>query len=78
MVLGFGFEKLVVYQQSQSVIFMPHWFVVLLAGSMVAAPWLRQLRRLRWSKRYSVRTLLIAITAVAMVLGLIGALRRWL
>jgi hypothetical protein len=43
----------------------PHWFLVLLAVMMSAAPWMR------WKWRFTLRTLLIAITLVAVVLGLI-------
>jgi hypothetical protein len=43
----------------------PHWFLVLLFAAFGAAPWIR------WSKRFSLRTLLIATTLIAVVLGLI-------
>ena len=45
----------------------PHWFLVLLSAAFATAPWLH------W--RYSLRTLLIATTLVAVVLGLIVWLR---
>jgi hypothetical protein len=41
---------------------LPFWFLILASMSLGTAPWLR------W--RYSLRTLLIAITLVAVVLGL--------
>jgi hypothetical protein len=41
----------------------PHWFLVLLSAAFATAPWIR------W--RFSLRTLLIATTLVAVVLGLI-------
>jgi hypothetical protein len=41
----------------------PHWFVVALLAASTAIPWLR------W--RFSLRTLLIAMTLVAVVLGLV-------
>jgi hypothetical protein len=41
----------------------PHWLPILLSAALVAAPWLR------W--RFSLRTLLIATTLVAVVLGAI-------
>jgi hypothetical protein len=50
---------------------VPQWFVVLAAVTLAAAPWLR------WSKRFSLRTLLIVTTLVAVVLGLIVAMLRW-
>jgi len=43
---------------------VPHWFVLLTCLAMSAAPWFR------WSNRFSLRTLLIATTLVAVVLGL--------
>jgi hypothetical protein len=44
---------------------VPCWMVVLLIGGLCIAPWIRR------STRFSLRTLLIATTLVAMVLGLI-------
>jgi hypothetical protein len=49
-------------------IVMPHWFVAFGFGSFAAVPWLR------W--RYSLGTLLIATTLVAIGLGTIIALSR--
>ena len=46
------------------VVLLPHWFDILFVASIAAAPWLR------W--RFSLRTLLIATTLVAAVLGLIA------
>ena len=46
---------------------VPYWWPVLLAAAFATAPWLR------W--RFSLRTLLIATTLVAVVLGLIVWLR---
>jgi hypothetical protein len=43
---------------------MPHWFLVLVVGSVAAILWTP------WSRRFSLRTLLIATTLVAIVLGL--------
>jgi hypothetical protein len=48
----------------ESGILAPYWFLVLLAAALAAAPWVQ---RLNW--RFSVRTLLIAITLVAVGLG---------
>jgi hypothetical protein len=48
------------------VVVFPYWSGVLLAVTLAVAPWTR---RLRW--RFTLRTLLIAITAVAVVLGVI-------
>jgi hypothetical protein len=49
---------------------VPQWFVTVVAVTLAVAPWLR------WSKRFSLRTLLIATTLVAVVLGLIVAILR--
>ena len=46
-------------------VLMPHWFPLIVAGTLSAAPWLRLPRR------FSLRTLLIATTLVAVALGLI-------
>jgi hypothetical protein len=48
----------------------PHWFVTLLLGIFAAVPWLH------WNKRFSLRTLLIATTLVAVGLGLIVVVGR--
>jgi hypothetical protein len=48
-------------------VMVPHWFSLLVAASLSAAPWLRL--------RFSLRTLLIATTLVAVMLGLIVWLR---
>ena len=44
---------------------VPNWFLVSLIGSLAAVPWIK------WSKRFSLRTLLIATTLVAVLLGAI-------
>jgi hypothetical protein len=50
---------------------IPHGYLILPLTTLAAVPWLR------WSKRFSVRTLLIATSLVAVVLGLvIWALRK--
>ncbi len=58
-------------QSQYFIVAAPHWFFILLAATMSAAPWLRQLR---W--RFSLRTLLVAMTLVAVGLGLIVWLAR--
>ena len=45
---------------------VPYWFSFLIAGALTAAPWIPQLP---W--RFTLRTLLLATTLVAVVLGLI-------
>ena len=44
---------------------VPHWFFATLAAGLAALPWFQQ----KW--KFSLRTLLIATTLVAVVLGLI-------
>jgi hypothetical protein len=52
------------------IVFFPNWFLVALFGVFAVVPWLT-----RWSDRFSLRTLLIATTLVAVGLGLIVWLR---
>jgi hypothetical protein len=49
---------------------VPDWFLIGVALALSAAPWIR------WSNRFSLRTLLIATTLVAVALGLIVWLGR--
>ena len=51
--------------------YAPHWFLILITVALAAFPWLRQL-----SWRFSLRTLLIATTLVAVVLGIIVWMSR--
>jgi hypothetical protein len=44
---------------------VPHWFLILVSAALAPLPWIRLPRR------FSVRTMLIATTLVAIVLGLI-------
>jgi hypothetical protein len=44
---------------------VPHWILLIVSGSLAIVPWIH------WSKRFSLRTLLIATTLVAMGLGII-------
>ena len=44
---------------------IPYWLPCLAAATIALLPWLK------WSKRFSLRTLLIATTLVAVALGLI-------
>ena len=57
--LGFGYSQ---WSSQSWDVLVPHWFPVLLFAALSAAPWLRC--------RFSLRTLLIATTLVAVVLGL--------
>ena len=47
------------------VMFVPHWLLVLILAACTAVPWVQ------WSKRFSLRTMLIATTLVAVVLGFV-------
>jgi hypothetical protein len=58
---GFGVER----EGNRWAILVPHWFLLLLAAAVAVAPWLR----------FSLRTLLIATTLVALVLGIIAVTR---
>jgi hypothetical protein len=49
---------------------VPHWFLAGLLGTIGLIPWLP------WSKRFSLRTLLIATTLVAVALAMIVVMRR--
>jgi hypothetical protein len=49
-------------------IFLPHWHLVVISAALAVLPWMR------W--RFSLRTLLIATTLVAVVLGLIAYATR--
>jgi hypothetical protein len=55
---------------SDVAIIAPYWFWSLVPAALAAAPWLK------WSNRFSLHTLLIATTLVAVVLGTIGYLTR--
>ena len=48
---------------------LPYWFLILCVLVLAAVPWLPL------SKRFSLRTLLIATTLIAVVLGLVVAMR---
>ncbi len=50
---------------------IPHWFLVLLSATLAYVPWLPW-----WSPRFSLRTMLIVTTVVAIVLGLVVAFAR--
>jgi hypothetical protein len=49
---------------------VPHWFAMICSIALATAPWMR------WSWRFSLRTMLIATTLVALVLGVIVWLSR--
>jgi hypothetical protein len=51
---------------------IPFWAMVFAISILAITPWLPC-----WTHRFSLRTLLIATTLVAMVLGLIAAVLRW-
>jgi hypothetical protein len=48
---------------------VPHWFLASVLMIFTAIPWIP------WSNRFSLRTLLVATTLVAVVLGLVVAMR---
>ena len=55
--------------RSVILVYCAHWVAALVTSALAAAPWVRTLR---W--QFSLRTLLIATTMIAMILGLIVAL----
>jgi hypothetical protein len=68
-VAGFGLVR----DRNVFTIMVPYWFVVLIVGALSFAPWPRV------NHRFSLRAMLIAMTLVAIVLGLIAWLdRAWL
>jgi hypothetical protein len=70
MAVGDGVPSLVwfgVIRRSNSLtLWMPNWLLVLVFATLAAVPWLPW-----WSKRFSLRTLLIATTLIAVILGAI-------
>ena len=62
--LGFAFHNSPAFLAAS----FPHWLLVSLIAVVATLPWLR------W--RFSLRTLLVAITLVALVLGIIIATTR--
>jgi hypothetical protein len=62
--LGFHFQR----AQQESTVHVPYWFPVLITGALTLLPWIR------W--RFSLKTLLIAATVIALALGLIFATTR--
>jgi hypothetical protein len=64
--LGLNFDA---YQIGWTVV-LPYWFLLCIAIAMATVPWIR------WSKRFGLRTLLIATTLVAVALGSSSQLDR--
>jgi hypothetical protein len=60
--LGFG-RYIDLKLVNTSTFIFPHWFAAIVSVTLAAVPWIR------WSNRFSLRTLLIATTLVAVVLG---------
>ena len=51
-------------------VIVPDWFLIGVAVALSAVPWLR------WSKQFSIRTLLIAMTLIAVMLGAVVYLTK--
>jgi hypothetical protein len=67
----FGFDAFVL--ASGRFLFLPYWFLTLVAGSLAMA------FQLRWPWRFTLRSLFIATTFLAVVLGMIAWLdRAWI
>jgi hypothetical protein len=67
-ILGFSYGQLI---PALTTVTVPIWFLVVAMSTTAVAPWLRWLMSIR---RFSLRTLLIATTLVAVGLGLVVAL----
>jgi hypothetical protein len=65
----FGFGE--ISDWSLSAVIVPYWFLVLASMAITAAPWITLIRF-----RFSLRTMLIATTLIAVVLGLIAVAMR--
>jgi hypothetical protein len=50
------------------VVYCPHWCLVVIFATLSAVPWIH------WSQRFSIRTLLIATTLVAVGLGIVAVI----
>ena len=64
-VLGFGWQN----TPFETSLFAPYWFLILLSAilaAVAAAP------EVQWTKRFSLRTLFIAITLLALLLGAVN------
>jgi hypothetical protein len=48
---------------------VPHWSLIPLFACVVAATWIR------WTKRFSLRTLLIVVTLIAVTLGIVTTIK---
>ena len=51
--------------------YVPYWFPVFVTSTLAAAPWFP------WSRRFTLRTLLIATTLIAVLLATAAYLRLW-
>ena len=68
MKLDFSYPPSILwFRVADSYVKMPHWFLVLVSLSLITTPWFP------WSRRFSLRTLLIATTLVAVGLGVVVA-----
>jgi hypothetical protein len=61
------------FRRTGSILMLPYWFLVLVTGSLA------MLFKMRWPMRFHLRTLFIATTFLAVVLGMIAWLdRAWI
>jgi hypothetical protein len=58
----FGFKR--IYNQRECGVQFPYWFAVAVSAVCIAIPWIP------WSHRFSLRTLLIGMTLIAIALGI--------
>ena len=64
--LGFGMTE----AGGDRHLFVPHWFLVVSAALLAAVPWVG------WKKRFSLMTLLVVMTLVAVGLGTLVVVAR--
>jgi hypothetical protein len=68
---GFGFT--VYAGESAITVHAPHWFFALLCAAVAAIPWTPSVT---WTRRFSLRTMLIATTLIALTFGMVLYLIR--
>ncbi len=74
---SYGFSRVLGFAQyhswNGSFVWLPYWFLVLTTGSLA------MIFQLRWPLRFTLRSLFIATTFLAVVLGMIAWLdRAWI
>jgi hypothetical protein len=60
-----AWKQPIMFLQRSTGLVIPYWLLTVIVSATAASPWIR------WSNRFSLRTLLIATTLVAVVLGIV-------